>query len=268
MTSQRATFETRQQSWVIRTMLVAGVLLLSLGLYRGVTAWHLHAPDQEPEALTLLEAGKDGFAPMLFTGARTGSGLERNVMYPSGELLPLIDSNNREELPAAVPEPAGDVPVRLVIPKIGLDAPIVGAGLSMISLSGRRFYQWEAPGYHAVGWHRDTALLGDHGNTVLNGHHNVDGEVFRDLHLLEQGDLIVIFGQDGEHRYRVSERLILKEKYQDPETRLANARWIQSTVGERLTLVTCWPYETNTHRLFIIAEPLGSQVGGGELPLD
>jgi LPXTG-site transpeptidase (sortase) family protein len=27
------------------------------------------------------------------------------------------------------------------------------------------------------------------------------------------------------------------------------------STDERLTLITCWPYETNTHRLIIVALP-------------
>jgi sortase A len=40
------------------------------------------------------------------------------------------------------------------------------------------------------------------------------------------------------------------------EVRIANAKWIQPTSDERLTLVTCWPYTNNTHRLIIVARPL------------
>ena len=39
--------------------------------------------------------------------------------------------------------------------------------------------------------------------------------------------------------------------------RLQNARWIAATADERLTLVTCWPNTTNSHRLIIVAEPVG-----------
>jgi len=36
----------------------------------------------------------------------------------------------------------------------------------------------------------------------------------------------------------------------------ANARYINPTADERLTLVTCWPATGNSHRLIIIARPV------------
>jgi LPXTG-site transpeptidase (sortase) family protein len=269
MASDRVAFQDKRRAWLTAAMLAAGALLLGMAVIQGFHAWQRDRAERSVESVPLLEAGADGFVPMLSSEINVESGERPGASgglsgYPS----PGDGNAGRTGAPAVVPEPAGDLPVRLVIPKIGLTAPIVGAGLSMVKVGGKEYYQWDAPDFFAAGWHRDTARLGAGSNTVLDGHHNVDGEVFRDLHLLEPGDLIVVFGSGQEHRYRVTERLILKEKYQDLETRLANARWIQATAGERLTLVTCWPYETNTHRLFIIAEPLGADVGGGELPID
>lgn len=37
---------------------------------------------------------------------------------------------------------------------------------------------------------------------------------------------------------------------------LENAQFMAQTDDERLTLITCWPYETNTHRLILIARPV------------
>jgi hypothetical protein len=39
------------------------------------------------------------------------------------------------------------------------------------------------------------------------------------------------------------------------EVRLANARYIQPTDDERLTLATCWPYENDTYRTVVITLP-------------
>lgn len=264
MTGGRATPYDRELEWLARAMLVLGALLFGVALLRGTTSWRQGSAEQAVESVPLLEAGKDGFVPMLSPEISRLSSSQAGAHGPTGALDPA--GKTSAESPADFSEPLGDLPIRLVIPKIGLEAPIVGAGLSMVKLDGQEYYQWQAPDFFAAGWHRDTARLGAGSNTVLDGHHNVDGEVFRDLHLLEPGDLIVVFGQNEEHRYRVTEQLILKEKYQDLETRLANARWIQATANERLTLVTCWPHETNTHRLFIIAEPADGQVGGGDLP--
>ena len=40
------------------------------------------------------------------------------------------------------------------------------------------------------------------------------------------------------------------------DVRQANARWILPTTDERVTLITCWPYESNSHRLVVIALPV------------
>lgn len=39
------------------------------------------------------------------------------------------------------------------------------------------------------------------------------------------------------------------------DVRMDNARWILPSTDERLTLVTCWPAKSNTHRLIIVASP-------------
>jgi sortase A len=53
--------------------------------------------------------------------------------------------------------------------------------------------------------------------------------------------------------------MILPEKYEQIEVRMNNAQWILPSVDERLTLISCWPYETNTHRLIVVARPLGQE---------
>jgi LPXTG-site transpeptidase (sortase) family protein len=53
----------------------------------------------------------------------------------------------------------------------------------------------------------------------------------------------------------VEEKFILKDKGEAPEVRKANGRWIGQFDDQRLTLVTCWPYTSNTHRVVVIAKP-------------
>ena len=53
--------------------------------------------------------------------------------------------------------------------------------------------------------------------------------------------------------------MIVPEKYEQLDIRMNNAQWILPSVDERLTLITCWPYETNTHRLIIVARPMGQE---------
>jgi LPXTG-site transpeptidase (sortase) family protein len=152
--------------------------------------------------------------------------------------------------------PAGEAPVRLVIPAIELDAPILPARAAVVIHRGQEYRQWVAPERFAAGWHYDSALLGLPGNTVLNGHHNKYGEVFRSLVELSVGDLIYLYSDGTEYVYQINNKMILPEKYEQPEVRRENARWIHASQDERITLVTCWPYETNTHRLVIVASPV------------
>ena len=130
---------------------------------------------------------------------------------------------------------------------------------------GKSFKQWVAPDY-IVGWHFTSALLGEPGNTVLNGHHNINGEVFKDLHLVHLGDEIILSSDAGEFHYKVVSVMILPEKYQSEEVRLQNAKWIQPSEDERVTLITCWPYESNTHRVIVVAYPMDdSQQTAGQV---
>jgi LPXTG-site transpeptidase (sortase) family protein len=146
-------------------------------------------------------------------------------------------------------------PDRIVIPSLKLDAPIVPIGLKEVEIQGQTLEQWVAPNKFAAGWQSTSAPLGVIGNTVLIGHHNIDGEVFRDIHTLQEGDQIFLYSGDKVFAYKVGLNMILKERFQPVEVRLKNALWIMPSQDERLTLVTCWPYESNTHRVIIVALP-------------
>jgi LPXTG-site transpeptidase (sortase) family protein len=153
------------------------------------------------------------------------------------------------------------LPQRLVITAINLDAPVVEAPLKEITIGRQVFSTWDVPNQFAAGWQQTSASLGKPGNTVLNGHHNEFGEVFKRLVDLKVGDQIVIDSDTRQFVYLVTNRLILPEKGQPVSVRLNNARWILPTNDERLTLVTCYPYTNNTHRLIIVARPLATDEG-------
>jgi sortase A len=53
--------------------------------------------------------------------------------------------------------------------------------------------------------------------------------------------------------YQITNKMILPEMYEPLDVRVKNAQWIMPSNDERLTLITCWPYESNTHRLIIVA---------------
>jgi sortase A len=153
-------------------------------------------------------------------------------------------------IPTATPIP--QPPTRIVASSIKLDAPVVAMGWKMVG----QVAEWDVP-KDAAGWHINSALAGQPGNTVLSGHHNIEGKVFRYVVDLEIGDEIVLYAGDSAYAYTVTEKYILKEASMPWAVRLKNAQWIAPTVDERLTLVTCWPYEWPgiTHRVIVVAKP-------------
>jgi LPXTG-site transpeptidase (sortase) family protein len=197
-------------------------------------------------------------------GASTGAdfGQVAQAITTGDELLTPISGESPDEglNPAQVYEepdrPIGLVPNRLVISSIGLDAPIIPTKIKEIEYKGQIYYQWLAPNKPAVGWHDSSALLGLPGNTVLNGHHNVYGEVFKDLVKVHEGDLIDVYSGEQVYKYQVVLAMLLPERYKSLTVRLENARWILPTEDERLTLITCWPADSNTHRVIIVALPV------------
>ncbi len=180
-------------------------------------------------------------------------------VIPTAELQALPSEASMLSAPTSMRETVPGQPQRIQIPSIGVDAPVRDVGLSAVydaSQGADLFYQWQVPQYYAAGWHHNSAPLGQTGNTVLNGHQNVFGEVFRDLEDLEIGDGIIMYDENGSHLYEITNKEFLLERGQSAEAREINAQWIQTTADERITLVTCWPYTDNSHRLVIVAKPV------------
>jgi sortase A len=131
-----------------------------------------------------------------------------------------------------------------------------------VELRDQWFEQWIVPDEFAAGWQGNSAPLGMTGNTVIGGHHNEYGKIFGHLVELEIGDTIYVYSGNVTFVYKVIEKQLLKEKDVSLDIRKANAEWISPTDDERLTLVTCWPKRSNTHRVIIVAEPVaGSEIG-------
>ncbi len=170
---------------------------------------------------------------------------------------PAIPTQLAAELAAAPTVEPGVVykPDRLVIPAIKLDASIIPSKMTMIKIGGDFFEQWQAPNEFAAGWNSDSAPLGQPGNTVLIGHHNEYGKVFAHLVDLKSGDFILLYSGATPFIYVVANTMIVPEKFQELDVRLQNARWVEPTNDERITLVTCWPPDNNTHRVIIVARP-------------
>ncbi len=152
------------------------------------------------------------------------------------------------------PPPASSGPTRVVIKSVGIDTPVIPVGWSVVEQNGREYSVWDVADYVA-GWHETSALPGQLGNTVLSGHHNIKGEVFRYLVDVQEGDEVDLYVGDTVYQYYVEQKLIVKEKGEPIEVRRQNAQWIAPTNDTRVTLVTCWPYTNNTHRVIVVAKP-------------
>jgi sortase A len=172
-------------------------------------------------------------------------------MSPSVTPLPPTPTS----APTATPiPPAQEPPTRIVASAIEMDAKVVPMGWEMVDHKGTLTSEWSVPS-EAAGWHMNSALPGHGGNVVLSGHHNIEGKVFRYVVELEPGDEIRLYVNDMLYNYTVTEKYILKEAGMPLKVRQRNAQWITPTDDERLTLVTCWPYEWpgNSHRVIVIA---------------
>lgn len=123
-------------------------------------------------------------------------------------------------------------PTRIVIPKIKVDAPIVG-GVGWDDLK------------KGVGHLPGSANPGERGNLYLAAHNDIYGEIFRYLEDLEAGDEYFIYTGEEKFRYVVKERRII-----DP----TDVSVMLPTTEPVSTLQTCYPYLIDTHRLVIVGE--------------
>lgn len=134
--------------------------------------------------------------------------------------------------PIVLPTLGPASPTRIVIPKIGVDAPIVQGDT------------WEDL-KKGVGHHIGSADPGTRGNMVLVAHDDVFGEIFRDLHKLEPGDAFTVYAGDRAYDYVVRAKRIVAP---------TEVSVMDATSEPTATLITCYPYRVDTHRLVVFAE--------------
>jgi len=171
--------------------------------------------------------------------------------------LPLVvEEENEDQRITRTADPQAFIPDRIVIPTIDLDAPIVFARKVTVKIEQDFYSQFLVPEEFAAGWLPESAPLGEIGNTVISGHHNAFGKVFADLNLLDEGDKIKLYSGEQRFDYVIGRKMILEERDVGIAQQLENARWLLPTEDERITLVTCWPADSNTHRLILVAVPL------------
>jgi LPXTG-site transpeptidase (sortase) family protein len=143
-----------------------------------------------------------------------------------------------------------DDPERLIIPSIGVDAAVQKVGI------GQSGHMAVPTNYTDVGWYKYGAKPGGKGNAVFDGHlDNGFGKagVFKNLHMLNQGDALYIKTAEGDNiRYTI-------ERIDRVEAHTTSTDMLFTTEGSpRVTLITCegdWNPEAKTYseRLIVTA---------------
>ncbi len=159
--------------------------------------------------------------------------------------------------PIATPDPTADRPtaaVRVAALSVGIDAPVVEVGWHVQEVGGERRGVWDTVA-GAAAHLRGSADPGQAGNCVLAGHASTEGgAVFRRLGELAVGSPVTVTTANGQsYQYTVTEVLTLEEVGATAEEKREHARWLDPTAEPVLTLVTCWPDWSYTHRLVVRA---------------
>ena len=213
---------------VIAVVGLVGILLAGLGLLRDLNR---------------------EFAAELNPETPTPTPLVMAVVLPSGHTPPDAQGNtqpNEAEIPQhlrpmvqsladlAAPTPSAQQAIRIQIPAINIDAPIVqGDGWEQLK--------------KGVAQHIGSSDPGQDGNVVLSAHNDVYGELFRFLDKLQPGDQVIVYTQQRQYTY-VVERTILVEPTQ--------VEVMAPTAEPTVTLISCYPYLVDSDRIVVFAKLL------------
>jgi sortase A len=194
--------------------------------------------------LGILQDLNEEVAAALVQETLTPTPLVMAVVLPSGHTPPDAQGNTRpnlEEIPEhlqpmvqslanlPVPTAAPDQAIRIQIPAIEIDAPVVqGDGWEQLK--------------KGVGQNIGSANPGQNGNVVLSAHNDVYGELFRYLDKLQPGDQVVIYTQQRQYTY-VVDRMALVEP--------TAVEVMASTGSPTVTLISCYPYLVNDQRIVV-----------------
>ena len=196
--------------------------LSTLATLNGIVSAALQRPALGPTPIIREIVLPDGHTPPNSPG-----GARPNEAEIPEHLRPVWQSLSN--LPT--PIPAIEQAIRIQIPAIGVDAPLVqGDGWEQLK--------------KGVAQHVGTPNPGENGNIVLSGHNDVFGEVFRDLDRLNPGDSIILFTSQRQYTYIVT------------GTRMVEPTAVEvmaPTPDPRVTLISCHPYLVDIHRIVVSA---------------
>jgi len=134
--------------------------------------------------------------------------------------------------PLPMPTPGPEQAVRIQIPAIEVDAPVVEGD------------DWESL-KQGAGHHIGSANPGESGNCVISAHNDIFGEIFRKLPELELGDEIFVYTTSQLYRY-----IVTQKRFIEP----TEVSVMYPTSAPVLTLISCYPYGIDTHRVVVIGE--------------
>lgn len=237
---------------IIGNLLIATGLLMLVGLggWYGYTQWSNERFKEE----LIQEFGEDAFEPPVQAEAKP-------TPTTPPPPLPDLSSPLGIKVVQAMQTPVttdASPPVRLEIPSVKIDSPVVPVTWRMIpSKNGEKRSEWEVADY-AVGHHYGSANPGQPGNVVLSGHVDYKGEVFRNLDKVNKGDEVTVYTEKGQYMYVVTDLVLVREEGVSEEQKWRNAMYMNPTPDLTLTMITCWPYGIDTHRLIVIAKPYQS----------
>jgi len=155
-------------------------------------------------------------------------GAQPNEAEIPEHLRPLVQS--MANLPLPTPGPAQAV--RIQIPAINVDAPVV---------QGDSWDQLKK----GVGQHIGSADPGQLGNVVLSAHDDVFGEIFRNLDRLQPGDQVLILTAHKQYIYVVTGTRIVEPTQVDV---------MNATSDSTATFISCYPYMVNKKRIVVFAK--------------
>ena len=196
--------------------------------------------------LGILRDLNEEVASALIQETFTPTPLVMAVVLPSGHMPPDAQGNTRpnvEEIPAhlqpmvqslanlPVPTAAPDQAIRIQIPSIDIDAPVVqGDGWEQLK--------------KGVGQNVGSANPGQNGNVVLSAHNDVYGEIFRYLDKLAPGDQVVLYTQQRQYVYVVDRTAVVEP---------TAVEVMASTGSPTVTLISCYPYLVDKQRIVVFA---------------
>lgn len=204
---------------------LVGVLISGLGILRDLNEEVASALIQEtltPTPLVMAVVLPSGHTPPDAQG-NTRPNIEEIPVH----LQPMVQSLANIPIPTAAPDQA----IRLQIPEIDIDAPVVqGDGWEQLK--------------KGVGQNIGSANPGQNGNVVLSAHNDVYGELFRYLDKLQPGDQVILYTQQRQYVY-VVDRTALVEP--------TAVEVMASTGSPTVTLISCYPYLVNDQRIVVFA---------------